>query len=548
MAVTIKTEQIRNTAITPAKIDLTQTFSFASGILRAATPAGDSDVATKQYVDGLISGLHWKESVRAATTANITLSGTQTVDGVSLSADDRILVKDQTDKTENGIYVVASGSWSRSSDMDEGSEFPSAAVFVRAGTVNADLGFVCTNDTDPTLGSTDIAFTQFNGAANITAGDGLSKTGNTLSVNVDDSSLEISGDALQVKSGGVTNDMLAGSIANAKLANSTISGVALGQNLNSLSAASTGGITLTAFNGSAAVADLAIKLDGSSLSTGISGLKIATSGVDTLQLADAAVTTSKIASSGVETSNVKDSAITTAKIAADAIDASKIADGAVQREHLNSNVVNSAGALGLDPTNNDLLVIVDDSSIEITVSNDLAVKAGGISTAKLADASVTTAKLAADAVDASKIADAAVQREHLNSNVVNAAGALGLDPTNNDLLVITDDSTIEINGDNSLAIKAGAIDGGLLKFAPRYISLSGMNGSKTAFDLTLTIDADLVSGTIVYLNGIAIEKVASAPSTDQYTVSANGGTGGVGLVTFGTAPASSDTVTVLFFG
>jgi len=128
MAVTIKTEQIRNMAVTPAKIDLTQTFSFASGILRAATPAGDSDVATKQYVDGLLAGLHWKESVRVATTANITLSGTQTIDGVSLSADDRVLVKNQSSADENGIYVVASGSWSRSSDMDSGDEFPGAAV------------------------------------------------------------------------------------------------------------------------------------------------------------------------------------------------------------------------------------------------------------------------------------------------------------------------------------------------------------------------------------------------------------------------------------
>ena len=548
MAVTIKTEQIRNTAVTPAKIDLTQTFSFASGVLRAATPAGDSDVATKQYVDGLISGLHWKDSVRAATTANITLSGTQTIDGVSLSADQRILVKDQTDATENGIYVVASGSWSRASDMDEGAEFPSAAVFVREGTVNADLGFVCTNDSDPTLGTDNINFTQFNGAANITAGDGLDKTGNTLSVNVDDSSLEISGDNLQVKSGGITNDMLAGSIANAKLSNSTISGVALGGTLNTLSAASTGGITLTSYDGSAAVTDLAINLDGATLATSASGLKVAASGINTLQLANDAVTTDKIASSGVETDNVKDAAITAGKIAGDAIDASKIADAAVQREHLNSNVVNSDGALGLDPTNNDLLVITDDSTIEVNVSNQLALVDGGVSTAKLADASVSTAKLAADAVDQSKIADAAVQREHLNSNVVNSAGAIGLDPTNNDLLVITDDSTIEVNGENSLAIKAGSVDGGLLKFAPRYISLSGMNGTKTAFDLTLAIDSELVSGTIVYLNGIAIEKVASSPSTDQYTVSADGGTGGVGLVTFGTAPSSSDTVTVLFFG
>jgi len=341
---------------------------------------------------------------------------------------------------------------------------------------------------------------------------------------------------------------LAGSIANAKLSNSTISGVALGGTLNTLSAASTGGITLTSYDGSAAVADLAINLDGATLATSASGLKVATSGINTLQLANDSVTTDKIASSGVETDNVKDAAITAAKIAGDAIDASKIADAAVQREHLNSNVVNAAGALGLDPTNNDLLVITDDLTIEVDGDNSLAIKDGGVQTDKLGDSAVTTAKLADDCIDASKVSDGAIQREHLNGDVVNSAGAIGLDPTNNDLLVITDDSTIEVNGDNSLAIKAGAIDGGLLKFAPRYISLSGMNGTKTAFDLTLEIDAELVSGTIVYLNGIAIEKVASSPSTDQYTVSANGGTGGVGLVTFGTAPSSSDTVTVLFFG
>jgi hypothetical protein len=134
MAVQISREQIKNNAVNASKMLLTDTYSFTGGVLQAAAPTSDADVATKAYVDGLVSGLAWKAAVKAATTANITLSGTLTVDGVSLSVGDRILVKDQTDKTQNGIYIVDSGSWSRSPDMDAASEFPSAAVFVTAGT------------------------------------------------------------------------------------------------------------------------------------------------------------------------------------------------------------------------------------------------------------------------------------------------------------------------------------------------------------------------------------------------------------------------------
>jgi hypothetical protein len=538
MAVTIKTEQIRNTAVTPAKIDLTQTFSFASGILRAATPAGDSDVATKQYVDGLLAGLHWKESVRVATTANITLSGTQTIDGVSLSADDRVLVKNQSSADENGIYVVAAGSWSRSSDMDNGDEFPGAAVFVREGTDNADLGYVCTNDS-VTLGTTEITFTQFNGAANITAGDGLSKTGNILSVNVDDSSIEIVGDALQVKDGGIDNDMLAGSIANNKLANSTISGVALGGTLNALSAASTGGITITSYDGSAAVSDLAINLDGSTLATGASGLKINTAGVDTLQIADSAVTAVKLAGS---------------------IPADKLNLGTALTESAGNLVLDaSVAGNGLALSSQVLSIDLDGATLALSASG-LKVSDAGINTAQIADDAVTAAKVADGAINASSmLADGVVANSKLAGSIPadklntgdgleDNAGVLQVKLDGGSLAVGADGLAIATDGVSTDAIADAQVTGAKLAFAPLYTSLSGQNGSKTAFDLPSAIDGDLADGTIVYLNGLAIEKVASTPGTDQYTVSATGGTGGVGLVTFGTAPGSSDTITVLFFG
>ena len=132
---------------------------------------------------------------------------------------------------------------------------------MQEGTANADQGYICTNNGDVVVGTTAIAFTQFTGLGQITAGAALTKSNNTLNVAVDDSSIEISADALRVKASGITNDMLQGSVTNAKLQNSTISGVALGSNLSSLSKASNGGVVFTSYNGSAAVSDLQLDLN-----------------------------------------------------------------------------------------------------------------------------------------------------------------------------------------------------------------------------------------------------------------------------------------------
>jgi len=110
-----------------------------------STPSWSSDVATKWYVDGLINGLKWKDSVVVKTTWNITLSWEQTIDWV-LTSSSRVLVADQTDQTENGIYVSSSLAWSRSSDADTWDELVSCAVFVTSWSTHADRTFVCTND------------------------------------------------------------------------------------------------------------------------------------------------------------------------------------------------------------------------------------------------------------------------------------------------------------------------------------------------------------------------------------------------------------------
>ena len=112
-----------------------------------------------------------------ATTGNITLSGTQTIDGVAVIAGDRVLVKSQSTASANGIYVVASGAWTRSTDADIWNELVSAFVFVEKGSTLADTGWVCTVDAGGTLGTTAITWAQFSGAGTYTAGTGLTLSG-----------------------------------------------------------------------------------------------------------------------------------------------------------------------------------------------------------------------------------------------------------------------------------------------------------------------------------------------------------------------------------
>ena len=202
-------------------------------------------LANKAYVDQVAQGLDTKPSCRVGTTANLsatysngtagvgatlTNSGSQaalTIDGVTLSASDRVLVKDQTNAAHNGIYVVTtvgsgSANWvlTRATPEDQPSELSGGAfVFVEEGTANGDNGYVFTHNGLPTFGTTDLDVAQFSGAGQVIAGAGLVKSGNTVDTNPDNSSIEVASDQLRVKALGITNAMLAGSIDGAKIEN-----------------------------------------------------------------------------------------------------------------------------------------------------------------------------------------------------------------------------------------------------------------------------------------------------------------------------------------
>lgn len=143
-----------------------------TGTVTVPTPTNDTDAANKLYVDNAVQGLSWKSEVQAATTGNVTLAGSapNTVDGVTLALNDRVLVRAQTAGAENGIYRVATlgtganGTWTRATDADSASELDGATVYVEGGTTYADTVWSLTTDTI-TLGTTTLTFAQINGGA-----------------------------------------------------------------------------------------------------------------------------------------------------------------------------------------------------------------------------------------------------------------------------------------------------------------------------------------------------------------------------------------------
>lgn len=183
----------------------TGSFSMNSQkIVSLADPVDPQDAATKAYVDAARSGLDVKQSVRAATTGNVSLTAAPaSIDGVTLADGNRVLIKNQDTPAENGIYVYseAAGAFLRADDANSSAEVTAGLfTFVSEGTVNADSGWVLTTNDTITLGTTGLTFAQFSGAGQITAGAGLTKTGNTLDVVGTADRITVNADSIDIAS------------------------------------------------------------------------------------------------------------------------------------------------------------------------------------------------------------------------------------------------------------------------------------------------------------------------------------------------------------
>ncbi len=236
-------------------------LSLSGGVMTgvitlSAAPSSPMDAATKQYVDDAAQGLSVKASVRVATLANITLSGTQTIDGVAVVAGDRVLVKNQTTASQNGIYVVAAGAWVRSTDVDTWSELLNAFTFVESGAANANTGWTSQSGRPGgTLGTTDVSWIQFSGSASFTASNGVAKAG------ID---FQLTGQALQLHNltgGGFISRASGGGVA-----------------ARVISTTSTAGLVVTNGNGATGnpSIDLNAKLEGLAGLSGTAGIVVQT--------------------------------------------------------------------------------------------------------------------------------------------------------------------------------------------------------------------------------------------------------------------------------
>jgi hypothetical protein len=492
-------------SVTNTNIDA---IALTTGSISSA-PSGAMDLANKLYVDTVAQGLSSKDSVLVGTTANITLSGEQTIDGV-LTSSSRVLVRSQTTQANNGIYISNAAAWTRSLDMNVWSEVVGAFVFIEQGTTLASTGWVSTVSAGGTIGVTPVTFTQFSGAGTYSAGTGLTLTGNqfsltntavtpgsygaastalTAAVNAQGQITAITSNPISIAS-----SQLNTTVDNSRLTNSTISGVSLGSNLNTLTLGS--GLTGSSYNGSSAVTaaidtTVVATLTGSQTLTNktISGANNTLSAIGNVSLTNSSVT------------------VNGTPIALGASGTVTAAAGTLTGTTLASNVVNSSltgvGTITSGAWNGSVLATTYGGTGNSTGTASF-----------VAAANITGGTLASNVVDSSltslgTIATLNATTENLGANTV--AGTLNIFPSGNLL------GSLRLSASNNATNNVVTITNASQAGARTYSIIdAGANANFVMSQGTQTL-----GGTYTFSNNIVGNLTGNATTATNVTTNAN---------------------------
>jgi hypothetical protein len=314
---------ITNSTINSTTIGATtpSTAAFTSGTV-AAAPVGATDLVNKQYVDYFAAGLSWKQPANAASTVNIaSLSGLQTVDTVSLVAGNTVLVKNQTNAAENGIYLVSSGAWTRSIGADTWDEYVGAIVFIVSGT-QADSAWYSTAQPGGTLGVTAINWSNFSVSSTYTAGTGLTLAGTVFSITpVGTAGTYGSASAVPVFVTNASGQVTSVTNTAIAIANTAVSGLGTMSTQNANSVAITGGtLNAVTIGGSTAGAitgtTITANTQFSGAGTGLTGTASSLSIGGNAATATSATTATNLAGGGAGSLPYQSATATTAMLAA----------------------------------------------------------------------------------------------------------------------------------------------------------------------------------------------------------------------------------------
>lgn len=462
----------------------------ANRVYISAAPSSATEAANKAYVDAAVTGLNVLAPCVAASTANVSLVGgaPSTVDGVSLSLNNRILVRAQTDNKQNGIYVVSvvgggsSGTWVRSSDTDTGAELVTGSyTFVTGGSTNASTGWAMTTTGTIVLGSSAIVWTLF---SQVTSVNTSSLIGQIVAAQVADAAITVAKFAAGLRPVEIVGTLPISDLTEGRMAYLTTDDK-LYRYTGSSWVATVAAVDVTGTLSNSQIADLAAaKLTGQ---------------ITTTQITDSAVTTVKVNAGAITTAKIAALAVTASEIAADAVTATKIFAGSVTTAKLAASAV----------TANEL-------AANSVISGKI--QAGAVNTTELAASAVTAAKIAAGVITASLIASNTILAGNIAAGTITGDRIASATITGGLIQAgtITADK-LSVSSLSAITADIGSITAGTITFGSSSVTTSGFQfGSGGSHHAILGTDSGINESLYFYNSTPAIvAAIGSLSGADQ---------------------------------